>query len=319
MRLVFVPPTVSERSDDGPDDSDEPFVRLVRQPKPNLCTPPLLHDRLLFMRDRFMAPGYVTADQVREGDRYEVSDGHRIEMCPAGGRGGRANLVGASVLDTDPGVKSAAIDTGFTTHPKMLRAPDISVGTIPDAPGWVRGAPPLAVEYADTGQDEVQLQQKIKELSAASTVYVWVVRMQEPRRVEVYERGEHLRTVTKGFLSAPGVLKNRVPVRALYDREAAHEATLRNLLQRKGYASLEDVEEKAARKGRREGNKKGRQRGHKEGLLEGQRRTILRIFTARFGEPTPEFLERLQSASSDALDSLTEKLATAATADDLFV
>lgn len=266
-----------------------------------------------------MAPGYVTADQVREGDRYEVSDGHRIEMCPAGGRGGRANLVGAAVLDSDPAVKSAAIDTGFTTHPKMLRAPDIAVGSIPDAPGWVRGTPPLAVEYADTGQDEGELQKKIRELCAASTLYIWVVRMQEPRRVEVYERGEHLRTVTKGFLSAPGVLKNRVPVRALYDREAAHDATLRNLLQRKGYKSLEDVEEKAARKGRREGSKKGRQRGRKEGLLEGQRRTILQILTSRFGQPTTEVLERIQSASSETLDSITERLVTASTVDELFV
>jgi Uma2 family endonuclease len=266
-----------------------------------------------------MAPGYVTADQVREGDRFEVSNGHRIEMCPAGGRGGRANLLGAAVLDSDPAVKSAAIDTGFTTHPKMLRAPDVSVGDIPDAPGWVRGSPQLAVEYADTGQDESQLQQKIKELSAASTVYVWVVRMQEPRCVEVYVHGEHSRTVKTGFLIAPGILKNRVPVRALYDREAAHEATLRNLLQRKGYESLEDLASKAETKGRREGTKKGRKEGLLEGLLEGQRRTILRIFTKRFGEPSAEVLEHLHSASSEMLDRITERIVTVSTIDELFV
>lgn len=103
------------------------------------------------MLDRYVAPGDVTAAQVRIGDPYEVSNGHRIELGPAGGRGGRANLVGASVLDTDPAVQSAAIDTGFSPNKKTLRAPDIAVGDIPDAPGWVRGTPPLAVEYADTG------------------------------------------------------------------------------------------------------------------------------------------------------------------------
>jgi hypothetical protein len=42
-------------------------------------------------------------------------------------------------------------------------------------------------------------------------------------------------------LEAPGILRNPVPVRALFDREAAHEVVLRNLLQRRGYADLEDV------------------------------------------------------------------------------
>jgi hypothetical protein len=274
-----------------------------------------------------MAPGYVTADQVREGDYFEVSNGHRVECCPAGGRGGRANLVGASVLDTDPAVKSAAIDTGFSPNPKILRAPDIAVGDIPDAPGWVRGAPPLAVEYADTGQDEVQLQKKIKELFAASTEYVWVVRMEGPRRVEIYKNGDRMRTVDHtGVLVAPGILKNPVPVAALYDRAAAHEATLRNLLQRKGYTSLEEIEEKAIKKGRREGSKKGNQRGLKkgrvegrvEGLVEGQRRTILRILTTRFGDVPKGAVQRIEGASLELLDEITERLVTAPTLTDVF-
>jgi len=279
------------------------------------------------MLDRYMAPGYVTADQVRSGDYAEVSDGHRVELCPAGGRGGRANLVGASVLDTDPGVKSAAIDTGFSPNPKTLRAPDIAVGDIPDAPGWIRGAPPLAVEYADTGQDEVQLQKKIKELFAASTQYVWVVRLEGPRRVEIYKNGARMRTVDHtGILSAPGILKNSVPVAALYDREAAHEATLRNLLQRKGYSSLQEVEEKAVKKGRREGSKRGSQRGLKrglvegrvEGLVEGQRRTVLRILTTRFGDLPKDVVQRIESASGETLDEITERLVTAPTLEDIF-
>lgn len=326
MPRAFVPPKASARSDclDVLDGRTVCLGGLSYQTK---RWPPLAaRDRVGFMLDRYMAPGYVTADQIREGDRFEVSNGHRIEMCPAGARGSRANLVGASVLDTDPAVKSASIDTGFSPTPKTLRAPDIAVGDIPDAPGWVRGTPPLAVEYADTGQDEVQLQKKIKEFFAASTEYVWVVRMEEPRRVDVYKRGAPMRTVRTGFLSAPGILKNRVPVAALYDREAAHEATLRNLLQRKGYKSLEDVEEKGLKKGLREGNKRGRQEGRVEGRfegrvegrLEGQRQTILRILGARFGTLPQNVVERIQAATSHQLEELAEKVVLVATPDELF-
>jgi hypothetical protein len=53
-------------------------------------------------------------------------------------------------------------------------------------------------------------------------------------------------------LVAPGVLQNPVPVEALYDRKAAHEATLRNLLQRKGYAGLDAVKEEGLIEGRRQ-------------------------------------------------------------------
>lgn len=42
--------------------------------------------------------------------------------------------------------------------------PNIAVGNVPDDPGWVRGVPPLAVEYADVGQDEADLQSKIRAL-----------------------------------------------------------------------------------------------------------------------------------------------------------
>jgi hypothetical protein len=63
-------------------------------------------------------------------------------------------------------------------------------------------------------------------------------------------------------LHAPGILQNPVPVEALFDRNAAHEATLRNLLQRKGYDSLDALREE----GRKEGQKKGRKKGLEEGI-----------------------------------------------------
>ncbi|MDI1482503.1 Uma2 family endonuclease [Polyangium sp. y55x31] len=191
---------------------------------------------------KLFAPGPFQAQQLRSGDPYELSNGHPILCLPTGGRGARANLLGGTVLETDPAVEQAGVDAGFSPEPGTMRAPDVAVGNVPDVPGWVQGAPPLAVEYADRGQDEEELQSKIAELLAAGTQHVWVVWLTGPRRVEVYTPGQKVRTVRPGeSLEAPGILKNPVPVEALYDREAAHEVTLRNLLQRRGYESLEAV------------------------------------------------------------------------------
>ena len=188
--------------------------------------------------------GPFVADQIPSGSRYELSDGHAIYCAPTGGRGSKSNLVGATVLETDPAVDSAGVDTGYSLDPGTLRAPDIAVGNVPDEPGWVQGVPPLAVEYSDTGQDEAELHAKIAELLEAGTRYVWVVRLVGPRRVEVHELGKPVRIVSEGEdLAAPGVLKNRVRVEALYNREAAHEQVLQNLLQRQGYESLQAVRE----------------------------------------------------------------------------
>ena len=218
-----------------------------------------------------LSDGPLHADQIQPGSRYELSDGHPLLCMPTGGRGSRANLVGASALETDPAVDSAGVDTGFSPQPKMLRAPDVAVGNVPNTPGWVQGVPPLAVEYADTGQDEDDLQGRIHDLLTRGTRFVWVVRLVGPRRVEVYEPGGKMRLVAPGQeLTAPGVLQNPVPIEALYDREAAHEATLRNLLQRRGFASVEAVKEA----------------GKLEGKLDGQldeARSALRRLLARRG------------------------------------
>ncbi|WP_437285979.1 Uma2 family endonuclease [Sorangium sp. So ce406] len=217
----------------------------------------------------------VTADQLRPGDPYELSEGRLVECLPSGRRGGRRNGTGFGVLDTDPLAEAAAVDLGVSPQPEMLRAPDIAVGPIPDEPGWATEAPPLAVEYADTGQDEAELHSKIDELLAAGTRWIWVVRLQGERRVEVYEastsaaqkapqrrararagapkpRRQPARVALPGeALLAPGVLKNPVLVEALYDREAAHEATLRNLLQRRGYEDIDAVREEGHTQGLR--------------------------------------------------------------------
>ncbi len=194
--------------------------------------------------------GPFRADQIREGDPYELSNGHAILCMPTGGRGSEAVATGAAVLKSDPEVDSAGVETGYSPSPDTLRAPDVAVGNVPREPGWVKGVPPLAVEYADTGQDEADLATKIRELLDGGTKRVWVVRLTGPRRVEVHAAGREKRTVHPGEeLEAPGILRNPVPVEALYDWQVGQEVTLRNLLQRHGYDSLEAVRAEGAARG----------------------------------------------------------------------
>jgi hypothetical protein len=265
---------------------------------------------------KLLSGGPLHADQIRPGSRYELSDGHPVLCMPTGGRGGRANLVGGAALETDPAVDSAGVDTGFSPQPKMLRAPDVAVGNVPDAPGWVQGVPPLAVEYADTGQDEEELQDRISDLLSRGTRFVWVVRLVGPRRVEIHEAvhdggsagsadsadsapmppARKVRLATAGqVLTAPGVLQNPVPIEALYDREAAHEATLRNLLQRRGFADLQAVKD--------------------AGKLE-EARSALRRLLARRGLPTSTEQEARIDACTDleALHRWHDEAAVAASA-----
>jgi Uma2 family endonuclease len=202
--------------------------------------------------------GPFRAEHVRSGDPYELSNGHAIFCLPTGGRGSGPNRLGVSVVGWDPAVKEAGVDTGYSPEPGTLRAPDVAIGNVPDEPGWVQGAPDLAIEYADVGQDEEKLAQKIDDLLTAGTKFLWVVRLSGPRRVEVHERGKKVRKVLPGaLLTAPGVLKNPVRVEALYDRDEAERATLTNLLQRRGYEDLDAVLAEGVKKGEIRGEAKG--------------------------------------------------------------
>jgi len=209
--------------------------------------------------------GPFLASQLREGDRYELSSGHAVYCAPAGRDHAASNLQGGNVLATDPSVEWAGVDAGFSPKPGDLRAPDIAIGApATEESGWINGVPQLAVEYAGIGQDEGDLARKIDDLLSAGTRYVWVVRLVGPQRVDVHEEGKAPRTFSLGDqLEAPGILKNPVPVRALYDRGAGFDAMLRNLLQREGYDDLEAV----LKEGREEGREEGHIIGRREGLL----------------------------------------------------
>lgn len=207
--------------------------------------------------------------------------------------------LGGAVLASDPAAQDVGVDVGFSPSPEILRAPDLSVGEMPNEPGWVHGVPPLAVEYADTGQDEAELRTKIQELFAAGTSFVWVVRLVGPRRVEVHRPGEKLRTANPGEqLVAPGILANPVPVEALYDREAANRVIFKNLLERQGFASLDDV--------------------RAQGEIEGLRRAIGAVLAGR-GLPTDEKLQTALLNESDParLEATLRRAATASSVDEI--
>jgi Uma2 family endonuclease len=250
---------------------------------------------------RIPTVGPFRAEQLKEGDRYELASGHAIYCAPAGGRHGGANATGALVLGSDPKVTEVGVDVGYSALPDELRAPDVSVGNVPNAPGWVAGVPPLAVEYADTGTNESDLKNKIEALHQHGTRWVWVVRLHGERLVQVHEAGASMRTARKGeLLEAPGVLANSVPVEALFEREAALDTTLRNLLQRRGIPSLE----RALGDARQEGREEGRE----EGELRALRRTVTDLCDVLGIESTSERSAQIEASDRASIVALITTL-----------
>lgn len=219
----------------------------------------------------YSAPGPHRASEAREGDPYELSDGHRIECLPAGGRHATANILGGAVLASDPATRGlVGADPGIVfNEDRNLRAPDLAIGVEPGL-GWQTKAPPLAVEYAGAGQDLRQLERKIVELLEAGTQLIWVVHLVGPLRVDIHERGALMRTVgADAELVAPGLLDYPVPVRALVEPDAALAAVLRNSLGQHGVRSLDELRALSRAEGKTEGKAEGRAEGKVEGKVEG--------------------------------------------------
>jgi len=84
------------------------------------------------MADRFphSRQGPFRADQLQDGDRYELTDGRPIYCAPSGAAHANRNLSGGSVLETDPAVDWAGVDAGFAPQPGTLRAPNVAIGSI---------------------------------------------------------------------------------------------------------------------------------------------------------------------------------------------
>lgn len=229
-------------------------------------------------------PGPFTAAHLPSGSAYELDRGHPVQCLPTHVRGGRAQLNGALVIRTDPAVQSAGVEVGFELNGNTVRSPDVSVLAPGTGEAWGQKAPPLALEYADRGQDEAELRTKIDQLLSAGTQAVWVVRLTMPLRVEVWEPGVDPRVVgLDGVLELPGVLANPVTVASLFDAEQAEQAALRNLLTRFGYQHPVEAFEEGRQEGRQEGRDEGRQEGHLAGL---RLAAVLRLRAA--GEANPD-------------------------------
>lgn len=193
-------------------------------------------------RPRITTRGPFRAQHLRSGDPYELSKGHPILCEPKREDVARAIGLGFVVLDTNPMVKNVGFDAGIQLSDDTLRAPDLAVNLGDPKPGWFTTAPPLTVDYATVDRDEDYLREKISELHAAGTRWIWVVRLLDPQRVEVYEKGEPMRAYGRGeALTAPGVLAGEVPVEALFERDAAYEVVLRNLLARRRHTRRDDA------------------------------------------------------------------------------
>ena len=60
--------------------------------------------------------GPYEADEIREGDGYELSGGYKIQCLPTGGRGSDAAATGAAVLKSDPDVDGVGVETEEVPH-----------------------------------------------------------------------------------------------------------------------------------------------------------------------------------------------------------
>jgi Uma2 family endonuclease len=217
--------------------------------------------------------GPFRADGLEPDGYYEISRGHPVQLSPAGTRHGNANVTGALPLATDPMVVELGVDVGHELAEDTVRAPDVSVGGVPaDKGGWAKGAPPLAVEYADEGTKEADLQTKIEEYFGAGSKFVWVVRLVGLRRVEVYSSPGAVVTYTGDeLIEAPGILQEKLPAAALWDRRVALDVSMRNLLIRAGYKTIDQVREE------------GREQGIEQGIERGQLALIVAGLEAKLG------------------------------------
>ncbi len=72
------------------------------------------------------------------------------------------------------------------------------------------------------------------------------------------------------------------------------------------------------RKGLKQGMERGLEQGLERGLEQGERRLVLRMLAQRFGELPTAVVKRLDSMSASEIESLSDRILTAATLHDLF-
>lgn len=146
----------------------------------------------------------------RDGNRYELVDG-QIRVSPAGKRHRRVATrltvrLGAFVEEHRLGDLFDA-QTGFRLPSGNVRVPDLAFVAAgrgdPDDPGFVVGAPDLAVEIVSPGDRRRDVLEKVGEYLDAGTRLVWIIDPQQ-RMASVYHGAAETSTI-----AADGVLDGR--------------------------------------------------------------------------------------------------------------
>ncbi len=109
---------------------------------------------------KLLGRGPFRAIDLPSGAPYELDNGHPVLRMPATQRVGALRGLALQIISIDPLVKHAGVEIGFELGEGTVRAPDVSVLASAPTNGWAQTAPPLAIEYADSGQDETELQAK---------------------------------------------------------------------------------------------------------------------------------------------------------------
>lgn len=121
--------------------------------------------------------------------RRELVNGKIVEMTPVGGLHGQLTArLGQALLahvDRHGGGEVVAGDVGFVLglpgDPERVRAPDVAFVSTPRLPGgrlppgFLSGAPDLAVEVLSPTDNPVNLEQKVRDYLEAGGRLVWVV------------------------------------------------------------------------------------------------------------------------------------------------
>lgn len=205
-----------------------------------------------------LGPGPFKPEHLPSKSSYELDQGHPVLCLPTKSKGGRAQLNGGLMIRTVPGV-DAGVEVGFDLGSDTLRAPDVAILAPGEGDDWAKQAPPLAIEYADAGQNEKELARKTAQLLAAGTRAVWVVRLVGPNRVEVHTSdADAPRILGAGDdLTLEGVLPRPIPVAAFFDSALAEQVAFRNLLDGFGFKHPEAAFEEGLQEGRQEGRQEG--------------------------------------------------------------
>nr|VFK28593.1 MAG: hypothetical protein BECKMB1821G_GA0114241_10396 [Candidatus Kentron sp. MB] len=119
------------------------------------------------------------------------------------------------------------------------------------------------------------------------------------------------------------LLRNPIPVHALFDRKAAYRVTLKNLLQREGYEDLNAVLQKGIVKGKEEGKKESKREGKAQGKIEGglkaQTKALFHVLAARGIQVDAQTSAHVRSCRDQAqIDTWITRAALANSLEDVF-